>query len=143
MANYPKKLSKIFYSGVVGIIFSLSVHAAIPTDASGRPIAGETPQALQTYKVDCPDCVKVASDIAMIRQQFCNQSVSIDQTIIKDPLYPYLNGIRLVLLSKGGYTSMLYSSARKVIEANVNCDDVVDWLERSQKVLENSFNISG
>ncbi|EOC0011615.1 hypothetical protein ACI0X9_003300 [Cronobacter turicensis] len=104
-------------------------------------IAGETPETLRAYKAGCPDCVKVASDIASMRQKFCaDRNANIDTAIAGDPVYAYLNGIRMVLSSRGGYNSPLYSSARQILEANVDCVNSQSWIDRSQKVLTQTFN---
>lgn len=104
-------------------------------------IAGETAETLRAYKSGCPDCVKVASDIASMRQKFCaDRNANVDTAIAGDPVYAYLNGIRMVLSSRGGYNSPLYSSARQILEANVDCVNSQSWIDRSQKVLTQTFN---
>lgn len=128
-----------FLTGAIAALCMSSAFAEIPTNASGRPLAGKTVQEFQSYKATCPECVQVAQDIIKMRTQFCKQAGDVDQTILHDPVYPYLNGIRIILYSRGGYNSPMYTSARQVFEANVNCENSSDWVERSQKVIENTF----
>ena len=104
-------------------------------------IAGETPETLRAYKQSCPECVLVARDVAKMRQQSCaDKTASEDTAIAGDPVYAYLNGVRMVLSTRGGYNSPLYTSARQIVEANVNCLNAQDWIDRSQHVLTQTFN---
>lgn len=104
-------------------------------------IAGETPETLRAYKQGCPDCVRVAEDVSKMRQQYCaDRNANVDTAIVGDPVYAYLNGVRMVLSTRGGYNSALYTSARQIVEANVDCVDSQDWVDRSQRVLTQTFN---
>ena len=104
-------------------------------------VAGETPESLRAYKQGCPECVKVAQDIASMRQQYCaDKQSNVDSVIAGDPVYAYLNGVRMVLMPQGGYYSPMYTSARQIVEANVDCVYPQDWINRSQHVLTQTFN---
>lgn len=147
--------SKFLRSGVIaGGLFSLCVsfgsfatvfNPTTKTDNLSKVqyprIAGETPETLQAYKQGCPDCVKVAKDVSKMRQQYCaDRNASVDTAIAGDPVYAYLNGVRMVLSTRGGYNSPLYTSARQIVEANVDCTNSQDWVDRSQHVLTQTFN---
>ncbi|EKH6496508.1 MULTISPECIES: hypothetical protein [Enterobacterales] len=129
-----------FLAGAIAALCMTSAFAEIPTNASGRPVAGKSMAEFQSYKASCPECLQVAQDIIKMRTQHCQQAGDVDQTILQDPIYPYLNGIRVMLANRGGYNSPMYTSARQVFEANVNCENSSDWVERSQKVIENTFS---
>ncbi|MEY0604370.1 hypothetical protein [Providencia huaxiensis] len=129
-----------FLAGASAALCMTSAFAEIPTNASGRPVAGKSMAEFQSYKASCPECLQVAQDIIKMRTQHCQQAGDVDQTILQDPIYPYLNGIRVMLANRGGYNSPMYTSARQVFEANVNCENSSDWVERSQKVIENTFS---
>lgn len=146
------KKSKYRSTGVItaGLLF-MAVSVQGHADTTGtinnyskiKPtrIAGETAETLSAYKLGCPDCVKVAQDIASMRQQYCaDRTANVNSVIAGDPVYGYLNGIRIVLSGQGGYSSPMYSSARQVVEANVDCVNAQDWISRSQKVLTQTFN---
>ncbi|EJV1663866.1 TPA: hypothetical protein SMO99_002910 [Proteus mirabilis] len=126
-------------AGAIAALCLTSAYAEIPTNASGRPVAGKSVAEFESYKANCPECLQVAQDIIKMRTQYCQQAGNLDQTILQDPIYPYLNGIRVMLANRGGYNSPMYTSARQVFEANVNCENSSDWVERSQKVIENTF----
>lgn len=108
--------SKFLRSGVIaGGLFSLCVsfgsfatvfNPTTKTDNLSKVqyprIAGETAETLQAYKQGCPDCVKVAQDVSKMRQQYCaDRNASVDTAIAGDPVYAYLNGVRMVLSTRG------------------------------------------
>ncbi|MBT0722460.1 hypothetical protein HGT70_14375 [Rosenbergiella collisarenosi] len=147
------RLQKMFIAGgAMTMLLSSSLTFANMTMFSRQPqtdnyslikpdrIAGETPETLEAYKRGCPDCVKVASDVAQMRTQFCRTKNTVNTVIAGDPIYGYLNGIRMVLQSRGGYASPVYSTARQVLEANVDCQDSQNWIDRSQRVMNGQFN---
>lgn len=144
---------KVFYPALIaGGILSLFISAGTQANQNAgkfenyskvQParIAGETEETLRAYKQGCPECVLVAKDVAAMRQQSCaDRNASIDSSIIGDPVYAYLNGVRMVLSTRGGYYSPLYTSARQIVEANVDCVNAQSWVDRSQKVLTQTFN---
>lgn len=121
---------------------SLSIgiaEANIPLKADGSPAAGQTPTQFIQLKSECPECVMVATDVVKMRSDSCKQQASVDSTILQDPVYAYLNGIRLVVAGDGGYASPIYTSARQVVAANINCSDTNDWIARSKTVMDNTF----
>lgn len=94
-----------FLAGAIAALCMTSAFAEIPTNASGRPVAGKSMAEFQSYKASCPECLQVAQDIIKMRTQHCQQAGDVDQTILQDPIYPYLNGIRVMLANRGGTTA--------------------------------------
>ncbi|PHM72315.1 hypothetical protein [Xenorhabdus sp. KJ12.1] len=128
-------------SGTMASMFNTQAKTDNYSKVQPTRIAGETPETLRAYKESCPECVLVAKDIANMRQQFCDdRNANIDTAIAGDPVYAYLNGVRMVLSSRGGYYSSMYTSARQIVEANVDCNNAQDWIDRSQHVLSQTFN---
>lgn len=145
------KLSVVSAGSLVGGLLALCISSnALADQANGtfenyskiKPsrVAGETLETLNSYKRSCPECVLVARDVAKMRVQNCKTAATEDSVIAGDPIYAYLNGIRMVLSTRGGYSSPLYTSARQIVEKNVDCQNSDSWIERSQKVLTQTFN---
>ncbi|EGC7113104.1 hypothetical protein E4P54_23630 [Salmonella enterica subsp. enterica serovar Panama] len=132
--------TKLLLALIAGSSFCINIaEANIPLRADGSPAAGQTPTQFIQLKNECPECVMVATDVVKMRSDSCKQQASIDSTILQDPVYAYLNSIRLVVAGDGGYASPIYTSARQVVAANINCSDANDWVARSKTVMDNTF----
>ncbi|EYU13908.1 hypothetical protein [Photorhabdus aegyptia] len=134
-----KKVTGVMLA-LAGASFCASAFANVPLNPDGSPVAGQSVAQYLQLKKECPECVMVAQDIVKMRMQHCKQNTTVDSIILQDPVYSYLNSIRFLVSNNGGYTNFVYTSARQVVESNVNCNDANDWIQRSQKVMEKMFN---
>ncbi|MCW7550677.1 hypothetical protein OO184_22780 [Photorhabdus sp. APURE] len=134
-----KKVTRVMLV-LAGSSFCTNAFANVPLNPDGSPVAGQSVAQYLQLKKECPECVMVAQDIVKMRMRYCKQSTTVDSIILQDPIYSYLNSIRLLVSNNGGYTNLVYTSARQIVAANVNCNDSNDWIQRSQKVMENTFN---
>ena len=85
----------------------------------------------------CAGCITVAQTIVNIRDNVCHQKMNVTAVMAVDPMYRYMNGLGQSL----GYNSPLFTSVVQIIEANVNCENTNDWIERSIKTLTDTFNV--
>ncbi len=111
---------------------------SIPVLGSGysalEGIEGQRYSDLEKYKANCSVCISVAQDIIDIRYRACNQSVTVDDVIVRDPLYGYLNSMKFML------NNDVYNQVLSILINEKDCIDSLNWLERANLRIEPLVN---
>ncbi|MCI9740270.1 hypothetical protein AB7X34_01880 [Proteus mirabilis] len=112
----------------------ISVPALGNSYSAMEGIEGQRYSDLEKYKANCPACMSVVQNIIDIRYRACAQSVTVDDVIIRDPLYGYLNSMKFML------NNDLYNQVLSIVISEKDCIDSLNWLERANLKIESLVN---
>lgn len=85
---------------------------------------------LANYKRNCTECVRVAQDIIALRQKECGQSLTVDDVIVKDAMFGYLNSLRNIL------DQQTYTKVLRVAGQDKDCYNSLNWTVLIHKYLD-------